>query len=70
MPLGRTPAETAELELGKSIADKMAPGFMSQAETAAKLGISPQAVRRIERRALAKIARRLMEIRNEQLADA
>jgi predicted DNA-binding protein (UPF0251 family) len=63
MALGRTNAETAELELGKSIVEQLEPR-MSQAEAGAKLGISREAVRRIERRALAKIAARLLEYAN------
>lgn len=65
MALGRTTAETAELELGKRIAEAL-PSKMSQYEVAKQLGITRQAVRRIERRALAKIAIKMKELLNAE----
>lgn len=61
MPLGRTTAETAELELGKSLSDAL-PKLCTHAHVARTLGISRQAVIRLERRALAKVAAQLKAI--------
>jgi DNA-directed RNA polymerase sigma subunit (sigma70/sigma32) len=65
--LGRNAAETAELELGKRLAECLTP-LKSQHAVARELGISREAVRRIERRALAKIAIKLKEIANVERA--
>lgn len=56
MALGRTIAETEELELGRSLADFLIP-IRKQKAVAVRLGISASAVKRIERRALAKVAK-------------
>jgi hypothetical protein len=50
----------ANMKLGQSIANQLEP-FMSCDAVAEKLGISKQAVRKIECLALAKIAKRLRE---------
>jgi DNA-binding CsgD family transcriptional regulator len=59
----RSKAERDELELGKLLAESLTP-LKSQYEVARELGISREAVRRIERRALAKVAAQLKELAN------
>jgi DNA-directed RNA polymerase sigma subunit (sigma70/sigma32) len=58
--LGRTEGERAEFELGKRLSDAL-PSRYTQSEVGKMLGITRQAVRRIERRALAKVAKLIME---------
>lgn len=56
-----TPAYKHEMEIGRRIVSAL-PQFKTQQETATELGITRQAVDRIEKRALVKVQKRLREL--------
>lgn len=66
----RSEAYKNEMRIGKLLADAL-PQYQTQSEVAKSLGITRQAVARIERRALFKLRQRVLEITNrDELAFA